>query len=474
MVCCTGIAHIVGIFHDLVNLVIANHTEVASHPLQDCVRISLSLCFLRSLYLKMSLRIDIPPGKYTANAPVLGTVTLVGEEDIGVARISITFSGRCESKICHYNGDVTYRAHVPLFTYTIELFRGPCTLHPNEPSWPFAFRFPARRETRGGDRFPEEQSQSSFGGSSLAPIFNNDPYQELPRSIMPFENGPNSRRSGYVSYQLEAILILIRDGTRVFASHIRSTTKLLHLVKPREKAEPSPQMLRLPRPWFCHSMHLLPGYEERSLTFKERLSSMRSKNVPCAKFSLVLQLPKVGVIGQKLPLLLNIEHDAEQSSCLAPPTVFLKSVSVRLQVHSSLRCINDSHRQSEIAEDWDEEVVIAVLHKATPMPIPDHAALPIDLRDQMFLTLRESSAFPGLVPSYSTFNLAVQYWLRVKVSVECGQKSFKPEFVSKDFELLPGEWVGRYQNVPISNGEGEGSASELLPPFARNPELWNQ
>lgn len=289
---------------------------------------------------------------------------------------------------------------------------------------------------------------------------------------MPFQSGPNSGKSGYVRYQLEAILV--RDGTKVFASHSRSTTKLLHLIKPREEAEPSPQMLQLLRPWSCHSMHLLPGYEERNLTFKERLSSMRSKNVPCATFSVVLQLPKVGVIDQTLPLLLSIEHDAEKSNCLIPPTVFLKSVSVRLQVHRSLRCIYDSHRQSEITEDWDEKVVIAVLHKATPMPIPDHAASPIDLRDQMFLTLRESSAIPGLVPSYSTFNLAVQYWLRVKVSVECGQKSFKHEFVFKDFELLPSEWKGHYQNVPVSNVEGEESASEPLPSYARNPELWNQ
>jgi len=424
----------------------------------------------------MSLRIDVPSRKYTANAPVSGTVTLVGEEDVGVARISITFSGRCKSKIVDSQGnsETTYRTRVPLFTYTVGLFKGPYTLHPNEHSWPFSFRFPAQCETRGGNGFREQQPQSSFGGLSLARRFNNDPHQELPRSIMPFENGWNTRRSGYVSYQLEAILV--RDGTKVFASHTTSTTKLLHLGKPRKEAEPSPQMLRLLRPLARYSMHLLPGYEERSLTFKERLSSMRSKNVPCANFSVVLQLPKVGVLGQTLPLLLNIEHDPEKSNCLAPPTIFLKSVSVRLQTNSSVRCMKDSpwqSRTSEITEDWDEEVVIAVLHKATPMPIPDHTALPIDLRDQMFLTLRESSAFPGLVPSYSTFNLAVQYWLRVRVSVECGQKSFKPEFLSRNFELLASEWVGHHENVPVSSVERDGSASDPPPPYARDPELCN-
>lgn len=95
----------------------------------------------------------------------------------------------------------------------------------------------------------------------------------------------------------------------------------------------------------------------------------------------------------------------------------------------------------------------------------------MDLRDQMNLTLRESSAFSGLVPSYSTFNQAVQYWLWVEVSVECGQKSFKTEFLSRNFELLASEWVGRYKNVPVSNVERVGSASAPLPPYARDPEL---
>lgn len=128
---------------------------------------------------------------------------------------------------------------------------------------------------------------------------------------------------------------------------------------------------------------------------------------------------------------------------------------------------------SEKTEHWDEEVAIAVLDKATRIQIPDHTALPIELRDQMSFKLRESSRFSSLVPSFSTFSLAVQYWLRVKVGVECGQKSFKPEFLSRNFELLASEWVGHHENVPVSSDERDGSASDPLPPYARDPELWN-
>ncbi len=204
----------------------------------------------------MSLRIDIPSRKYTANAPVSGTVNLIGEEDIGVARISITFSGRCKSKIfkSRGNSETTYRARVPLFTYTMELFKGPYTLHANEHSWPFSFRFPARCETRGGDLFGEQQPLSSLGGFPMTSRFNNDPHQELPKSIMRFESGWHTTRSGYVSYQLEATLV--RHGTKVFASNNISTTKLLHLEKPRKEAEPGPQMLRPLRPECCSSMRV--------------------------------------------------------------------------------------------------------------------------------------------------------------------------------------------------------------------------
>ena len=294
------------------------------------------------------------------------------------------------------------------------------------------------------------------------------------------ERGWNQRKSGYVSYQLEATLV--RDGTKIFASHSTSTTRPLQLIKPRKTAEPGAQMFGQSKPYTCQSLHLLPGYEERSLTFKERLSSMRSKNVPVAAFDVKLQMPKVAVLGQALPLFLSIEHKVEKSTAPASPTVYLKSISVTLQSNGSIRCINDdifNLSNTDRQEGWDDDMTIASADlKDTPTPIPANAT-PLDLRELMDLQLRESQGLSqGLVPSFSTFNLEIHYWLRVKVAFECAQKSFKTEFFSGNFVLLAGEWVG----AEMSNGVSTEFAAaptyheggtEPLPPYARNPELWN-
>lgn len=85
-----------------------------------------------------------------------------------------------------------------------------------------------------------------------------------------------------------------------------------------------------------------------------------------------------------------------------------------------------------------------------------------------------------LTPSFSTFNLEIHYCLRVKITIECAQKSFKSEFVSTNFELLAGEWAGHHGNTAeVSTISVDAPAyeevgpPEILPPYARNPELWN-
>lgn len=311
----------------------------------------------------MSLRIDIPSRKYSANDLVTGTVTLIGTEDIGVSRISITFSGRCKTKIVISRGNnssSTYRARVPLFTFTKVLFTGPNTLHPNEHSWPFTFRFPDRCQVRGGDIFRAPEG--------LRQRFNNAPQQELPQSYNLFERGFHARKSGYVNYQLEATLI--RDGSKIFASSSSSTTKYLPLIKPRKVAEPSPQMFETGKPFECHSLRLIPGNEERSLTLKEKLSSLSTKNVPNAKFKLVLRMPKVGVLGQALPLYLNVVHDLSSSSAPKPPTIYLKNASVILRQNGSLRCVDNdlfSSGRGERIETWDDDIVVSSVNLRSPI-----------------------------------------------------------------------------------------------------------
>lgn len=423
----------------------------------------------------MSLRIDIPVQSYAPNSTVTGTVTLIGTGDIDVRHISIDFSGQCKSKIVvsrGNNGSSTYRGRVYLFEYTQKLFSGPHTLHSNEHSWPFSFRFPATCGNRHGDKFQPVRHQLHSGS------FNDDVSQPLPSTYTLAERGFQTRKSGYVSYQLEANLYKHNSGP--FSSPQSSTVKKLLYVRPRDEAHPNPQMCTFQEPFVCQSMHLLPEYGTRNLTLKERLLSLGSQK-PSASFKLTLDMATVGVCGQALPLYLSAEHDLEKSTSPDLPTLLLKGVKVHLQACGAVRCVNDGFSslfsEGDREECWDEEITISALEtKEHPLPISER----LDLGTIMNLKLGKASAFSPLDPSFSTFNLELHYRLRVKVAFECGRKGFKADFVSHTFKLLAGEWIGEFQHniaspqstVHDTPAYEDAGPSEALPPYARNPELW--
>lgn len=426
----------------------------------------------------MSLRIDIPDQSYTVNSTVTGAVILTGTGDVDVGHISIAFSGQCKSKIVvsrGNNGSSTYRGRVHLFRSTQKLFSGPHTLHSNEHSWPFTFRFPATCGNSQGDKFqPVRQNMYQlFSG-----YFNDDVNQPLPSTYVLADRGFHTRKSGYVSYQLEAILYKHSSGP--FSSPQSSTVKKLLYIRPRDEAHPSPQIYTFQEPFVCQSMHLLPEYETRNLTLKERFLSLRSEK-PSASFKITLDMPTVGVCGQALPMYLSAEHDLEKSTSPDLPTLLLKSVKVHLQACAAVRCANDGFSslfsEGDREECWDEEISIGALEtKEHPLPISER----MYLGTIMNLKLGKNSGFSRLDPSFSTFNLELHYKLRVKVTFECGRKGFKADFVSRTFKLLAGEWIGELRNDTASSQAAvhdapaydDAGSSEKLPPYARNPELW--
>ena len=429
----------------------------------------------------MSLRINLPKRKYFPNDPVTGTVTLVGTEDVAVTSISITFSGHSETKVAPSHNS-TYKSYVTLFTYSKVLFTGPHTLHPNGHSWPFAFRFPARCKDVSGDIFYESSD------------FNDFRHQEIPPSYHLCERGAWTKKSAYVSYQLEATLV--RQESKLFTSQCASTSRQLQLITPRKTAEPNQEFYHLRKPLTHQTFKMLPQNRQRTLTLREKLrekfSPRTPETVPGTKLELILRLPTIGVLGQVLPIHLSVKHNLWGAS-RPPPTVYLRSVSVVLVAAGSLRCLKtDAHtckniRNRVVVKTWADDIKIAskYLH-ATKTPIPERTANALDLRELMNLKLRISSgrsalARWALAPTFETFNIKTRYRLRVKIAFECAQKSFRAEFLSKELELVAGEWIGQYEDSAVAPDperadapvDTKASGLELLPPYARDPELWN-
>lgn len=407
--------------------------------------------------MPLQITIHDPRTYYTANSPIRGTVHLTGSSDVDVGQILIIFSGRCESKIEISSGagkdkkTNTYRGLVPLFHYETVLFSGPRTLHPNQHTWDFSFRFPPRCDSRGGDQ---------FGG--LTYNFNDDPHQALPPSFDLPGLGLSRRVSGFVSYELEAQLV--RDRSKLFSSRGSETVQRLLVKNFRDVAEPDPQPYTLFQTISCKSMHLLPGYEGRSLTLREKLHSMRSSTLPTANFQLELRLPTTGVMGWGLPMFLEVKHEIDQSTKETPPVAYLKRVKVTIETLGTARCLK--FRSLDVDDNYKVEAFdrAAIIREydglKNLLPITER----IDLRKLLNLHLDPQVLSSG----FSTFNLEVRHALTINVVVECARKTFKAEWLDRELQIYP----ELYQAPIVTEGKslkgkerlGQGQSHATLPP----------
>lgn len=413
----------------------------------------------------MALRIDLHDHEtpYIAGYTVNGTVRLTGTSDIDVGRITIAFFGRCKSKIVVSRGQAGtdyYRGRVLLFRFEKVLFEGPRTLHPNQHSWDFTFRFPTRCQSQTGDRFQRSAA------------FDADPDQPLPASFALFERGWTQRISGYVSYELEARLV--KHNPKLFTPRSSVTLKRLTLLSTRDVADPNPQLFSQQQSFDCRSLHLLPGNEDRSLTFKEKLHSTfrSSTNLPLARFQLDVEMPQVGVLGQALPIFLGIDHDIEHSTAKAPPAVYLRHVRVTVEARGAIRCINEqllSLSHDDRVGSWDDTLTLAQDFGTGSSSVAVTERM--DLRELMRLNLDHQE----LTPSFSTFNHSVLHMLRVKVVVECAQKTFKAEWGSRRLDILPQLYrapdvtdgdTTRDSDIPVQEERYDASPreEEFIPP----------
>ncbi|KAL8791142.1 MAG: hypothetical protein Q9195_006039 [Heterodermia aff. obscurata] len=404
--------------------------------------------------MPLHIAIHDPKTYYTANAPIKGTVHLTGDSDVDVSQILIIFSGRCESKIEISRGTGkdkktdTYRGLVPLFHYETILFTGPRTLHPNQHAWDFSFQFPPRCQPCGGDQF-------------IGPIynFNENPHQALPPSFHLPGAGLSRKVSGSISYDLEAKLI--KDRSKLFPSWCLETVQQLLVKSHRDLPEPDPQAYTLCHAISCKSMHLLPGYEHRNLTLRERFLSLRSSTLPAANFQLELRMPRTCVMGWGLPMFLDVNHDTEHSAKKPPPVVYLKRVKITLETLGTVRCCSKgralfAREDSDKVETFDRAAIIGG-YDSLKNPPPAFTER-IDLCKLLGLFLDPEFFSPG----FSTFNLEVRHALKVKVVVECARKTFKAKWSHNELHVYPDV----YQAPAISGRSGP--QANMLPAQEQN------
>ena len=375
----------------------------------------------------MSIHINIPTTNCSAGSTISGTVALHGDVSIHVELITITLVGRCKSKVQRSNGQnnsTTYRGRAPLLEYRQVLFKGPNTMTTNGHSWPFTFTLPARCLARGADPFKQRHG-----------FFDVNLQQSLPPSFFSESHTFTWRGECFVKYELEASLV--GNRTKLFSSGDLKTAKTLDFTTTRVVETVIPEFIEKGQKIACHSLHLRPGREDGPLTFKEKLQSMRTSKLPVAIFNLQVLLPNVGILGHQLPLMLKIKHDVKASTAPSPPTVTLRMCTVELQANTYIQCIRDEmFREGDEQRDWSDELHIASVDYSADMDKAPPLTESIDLQKLMRVKIPWYHK-----PSFSTFNIRRSYRLAVKLSVDCAQRTFKAEFSSYKFDLLPAEYA---------------------------------
>ncbi|MCJ1458121.1 hypothetical protein MMC28_008492 [Mycoblastus sanguinarius] len=355
----------------------------------------------------MSIRINITSCNCRAGGTISGTVSLHGDKDINIQLLSICLIGRSETNI-RRSRDEDLFGRALLFEHKQVLFQGPRTLHPGR-HWLFTFTIPPRCTARTQDIFIRHSV-----------YFNPDPSQSLPPS---FSDSCGGWGRADITYTLMACLTSGNWSTRKI-----EVQKTLDFSTTRAVEAPNPLLYSNWQTITCHSLRLQPGQEDVPLTFKEKLKSMRTSKLPVAIFTLQMLFPTIGIVEQVLPLILKIDHNIEASTTMAPPLVFLRKCAVELLTTTHVRA---PRRLNEERQEW---TVACRIDSMDPRTLTDKALPVTESMDLGRLVRPRISRCYG--PTIATFNIGRTYKLRIIISVECAQKTFKATFTTLDLRLL--------------------------------------
>ncbi|KAL8951188.1 MAG: hypothetical protein Q9222_002818 [Ikaeria aurantiellina] len=406
-----------------------------------------------------TLNIDVRPGPYFPGSPVSGTVLLQGNGTFNVQHITITFVGRCKTKVVQQgsnNSRTTHRGRVTMFQFERVLFKGPYSLHaPHQ--WPFEFKFPDHRNTNGAQQFKKSSS-----------LFNEEPQQPLPASFMNNSAsllGPEI--DAFVRYELEAALITPSSSRGDI--HVSKPLALMHH---RLERNPNPQLFFMSQKFTAQSIYLLPKYQDRTPSFTEKLKATASSSKqPKAQYQLKALLPTVAAIGRPLPLALGITYDEDHSTTTEPPAIYLRKVKVQLESTTWVRCASGSM--------WSSDDVIETSTSDHPIDDRDFSDQNLRMTDRMEIgslmnlsigarKILGSLVWAPLPPNFRTFNIARKYALKVQVSTECGKQKHSKKFVGTSFTLLPSDF-----STPETQPVLDGSVAGVDAPEAKEPPSYD-
>ena len=351
---------------------------------------------------------------------VSGVVRLTLDKPLSVQGVKVSLRGIAKSRFGLQEFESMYSTEAILFDQTTHLVESPTTLRPDTYQWDFKFVFPEK--TRGYDSPFREPSR----------LYTDDPSHRLPPSFTISRKDKNSPYDECsVVYGLSASVDRGKSRSNLFNRNGDEVSEMLNFQPYRESRAPGWEMTTKRSNFECRSP-LLSSTDSgsRSLTMKEKvLTAFKPSSLPAAVFIILSSVPKLALIGQPIPLFVGIQYDPSRSTARERPVVELKSFNVRLVGLTGLRGQVENYHGTKYLpsshSSWTKGADLANLSKSLPMEDI------MDMREHMDLTVPSSYC-----PSFSTFNVAREYTLKIEITIECAKEKCKTNLEISPFVLL--------------------------------------
>jgi hypothetical protein len=378
----------------------------------------------QNILCNMALKIHINNAKstYTPGDQISGVVTFTGSRPINVNEVLISLKAisRCRFGLPEMNS--LYSADIILHEQAVQLVEGPVTLQEAQ-SWPFKFLI---NDRTGYHKTPFQEPSR---------LYNDSPDQRIPPTFtVPKKDTASAEDFVDISLGLYTSINNGKTKSNLFKKDEFNDSIMLNFQPQRESLDHNWDMTTRRCNFEARTPLLTAtnGEASRSLSIKERvMTTLKSSSLPSVTFFLLMSMPQAAIIGQPIPLFIGVQHDKARNSAKENPLVKLTSLNVKLITLTGLRGLVENYHgdkyQPASHSSWTRKRELATLN--SPIQLSDI----MDLREVLDLKVPEDC-----VQSFSTFNVARAYTLRISATVECARQKFDTKFEIYPLELLPG------------------------------------
>ena len=385
---------------------------------------------------QLEIRLDNPRGSYTWEDTILGTIEL--PQPVQVSQVRVTFSGRAKTKVWRSNGNGAssiYRGRAPLLQEEM-LVKSHRDVDGSR-IWSFAFRVPPTPEPSDIARVIACDSRY-WDDFKISPRYRAG---SLPPSFQHNYTGLVHRFESYVSYHITA---LVGGNSR----------GLIRAELPVRILPPKPAILHSPyldRSFVrFQSLRLLPGNEDRDLTFKEKSRSIfKSSSLPTFWCDCQMEVPRNIIVGERIEVPIRLLPDLKKSTAPAS-SVVLKSFKIEINAETVVRA---KSLLSEPSSESNVPVYYSLSKQGQDVCVFN--------KDSDHRAVLRTNAPPGLTPTFSTFNIDHKHSIKVKVVLGCAGEDFDRK-VERPVQICTG-----VQREPTQ--ESSSSKAALAETIANEP-----